>query len=88
MDDDFAEDLEVQKKYIEAEIRRRKRALAKAQQVEAERMLIEAAEGKVSFRYRITTAKFCLQGQEKRRKRHSKMPVSTCHPQSLHPIKT
>jgi hypothetical protein len=50
MDDDIDEIPEEIKKHIEAEIRRRKRAIAKSRKDEEERMLIEAVEGKVSFR--------------------------------------
>jgi hypothetical protein len=90
MDDDNAEDpvLEVSLKEIEAEIRRRKRAIANDRKAEEARMLIEAAEGKVSIRYQITTAKFYLQGLGKRRKKHSKRPASIFHLQSLHLLKT
>jgi hypothetical protein len=88
MDDDIPEDLVAQKACIEAEIRKRRRANAKARKEEEEHMLIVAGEGKVSFGYQITTAKFYSQGLEKRRKRHSKMPVSIFHLLSLNPLKT
>ena len=87
MDDDIAEDLEAQKVHIEAEIRKRRRAIAKAQKDEEERMLIEAGEGKVSFKYQITATKFYSQGLEKRSRKHSKMPVSNIHLTSLRPLK-
>ena len=78
MDEDIIDDLhlEAKKAIIEAEIRRRKRANAKARKDEEERMIIAAADGKVSIGYRITKAECYLQGLEKRRKKHSKMPVS------------
>ena len=78
MDDDLEENDEELKKEIEAEIRRRKRAIAKARKEDEDRMLIEAAEGKVGFTCQTTATNFYLQGLEKRRKRHSKTLVSIC----------
>jgi hypothetical protein len=46
MDDDIADDLEAQKIHIEEQIRKRKRANAKARREEEDRVLIAAAEGK------------------------------------------
>ena len=57
MDDDIPEDAEL-KKEVEAEVRKRKRAILKAQKLEEERMLIEAADGKVRVRHRIAVANF------------------------------
>jgi hypothetical protein len=82
MDDDIAEDADL-KKEVEAEIRRRKRAIAKAEKAEEDRKLIVAAEGKVSVKYRITITKYHLQGLGKRRKKRSKMPASIFHLQSI-----
>jgi hypothetical protein len=46
--DDEADDLEAQKARIEEQIRKKRRANAKARKEEEERILIAAAEGKVS----------------------------------------
>ena len=53
MDDENTEEpeLEVSLKEIEAEIRRRRRAAGNDRKAEDARMLIEAGEGRVSFRY-------------------------------------
>ena len=90
MDDDNPDDPElvVSLKEIEAEIRKRKRKIANDRKAEEDRMLIEAAEGKVSIRYKITIAKYYLQGLGKRRKRHWKIPASIFHLQSLYSLKT
>ena len=78
MDDDNTEEpeLEVSLKEIEAEIWRRKRAKANDRKAEDARMLIEAGEGRVNFRYLITITKIYLQGLGKRKKKPSKKPVS------------
>jgi hypothetical protein len=46
--DEIADDLEAQKNQIMEEIRKRRRANAKARKEEEERVLIAAAEGKVN----------------------------------------
>lgn len=72
MDDDIANDLEVQKARIEEEIRKRRRANAKARKQEEERVLIAAAEGKsalILYKMASKTLPCLLQGRERRRKR-------------------
>jgi hypothetical protein len=66
MEDD---DLEAQKARIEEEIRKRKRANAKARKDEEDRELIAAAEGKISSDIAGKWLNQILQGREKRRKR-------------------